>query len=91
MDFALLDLLRFRCARLFLVLKRLIALGLQFVVGLLALLGGSRVEVGGTTKGITALDERGAALLQLRVAQEVADGRVQRSNRAFIEQPCGRV
>ena len=64
-----LDLTLFRCARVFLVLDRVVALGLQFVVGLLVLLGRRRVELGRTVQRITAFDERSTALLQLRVAQ----------------------
>ena len=76
----------FRCARVFFVLDRVVALGLQFVVGLLVLLGVRRVELGRTVQRITAFDERSTALLQLRVAQQVADRRVQPSQPALIEQ-----
>src|SRR6185312_7509051 len=74
-----LDLTLFRCARVFLVPDRVVALGLQFVVGLLVLLGRCRVELGRPVQRITVFDERSTALLQLWVAQQVADGRVQRS------------
>jgi hypothetical protein len=69
-----------------LVLDRVVALGLQFVVGLRLFLGRCRVELGRTVQRITAFDERTTALLQLRVAQQVADGRVQPSQPALIEQ-----
>jgi hypothetical protein len=62
-----------------LVLDRVVALALQFVVGLLVLLGRRRVELGRTAQRITAFDERGTALLQLQVAQQVAHRRVQPS------------
>ena len=45
-----LDLPLFRCARVLLVLDRVVALGLQFVVGLLVLLGRRRVELGRTAQ-----------------------------------------
>jgi hypothetical protein len=50
------------------VLFRLSALGFQFIVRLLLLLGRRRVELSGTVQRITALGERGATLLQFRVA-----------------------
>ena len=48
-------------ARVFLVLDRLVALGLQLVVSLLLVLGRSRVELGRPAQRITALDERATA------------------------------
>src|SRR6476469_9845117 len=81
-----LDLTFFRCARAFLVLDRVVALGLQFVVGLRLFLGRCRLELGRTVRHITAFDARTTALLQLRVAQQVADGRVQPSQPALIDQ-----
>jgi DNA polymerase III delta prime subunit len=56
---------------------------------LLLLPGRRRVELSSTARRITALGERGATLLQFRVAQNHAGGRVQRSQPALIKQPCG--
>jgi len=63
---SLLDLTLFGCARVFLVPDRVVALGLQFVVGLLVLLGRCRVELGRPVQRITVFDESSADLVAIR-------------------------
>src|SRR6185312_2205615 len=73
-----------RVARLIDIRHHLIVRGRQFGVSLLSVPGGGRVNLGGLAERVTALDKRCATLLELRITQELADGRVERSKETFI-------